>query len=79
MSKVAVGYYPNGTVAPLYDLGWEAPAGQMYSSITDLNKVCDASFQEHFYTLVALFYSWRSFCIRHTLSPTLSQTALTMS
>ena len=36
---MAVGYEPDGSVAPLYDLGWEGPAGQMYSTINDLNKV----------------------------------------
>ena len=41
-SKMAVGYEPDGSVAPLYDLGWEAPAGQMYSTIDDLNKVFKA-------------------------------------
>ena len=36
---MAVGYYTNGNVAPLYDWGWIGPAAQMYSTITDLNKV----------------------------------------
>lgn len=36
---MAVGYELDGSVAPLYDLGWEGPAGQMYSTINDLNKV----------------------------------------
>lgn len=36
---MAVGYEPNGQVAPLIDLGYVAPAGQMYSTINDLNKV----------------------------------------
>ena len=36
---MAVGYEPDGSVAPLYDLGWEAPAGQMYSTTNDLTKV----------------------------------------
>ena len=38
---MAVGYAPDGSVAPLYDLGWEAPAGQMFSTTDDLNKVCE--------------------------------------
>ena len=38
-SRMAVGYEPDGTVAPLYDLGWEAPAGQMFSTTDDLDKV----------------------------------------
>ena len=36
---MAVGYDPQGNVAPLSDLGWIAPAGQMFSTINDLNKV----------------------------------------
>ena len=36
---MAVGYMFDGSVAPLTDYGWEAPAGQMYSSLNDLNKV----------------------------------------
>ena len=38
-SKMAVGYGPDGSIAPLIDIGWEAPAGQMYSTVNDLNKV----------------------------------------
>lgn len=38
-SRMAVGYAPDGSVAPLYDLGWEGPAGQMFSTTDDLNKV----------------------------------------
>ena len=36
---MATGYLPDGTVAPLADLGWIGPAGQMYSTTDDLNKV----------------------------------------
>lgn len=36
IQKMATGYNPDGTVAPLYDLGWNAPCGQMYSSGADL-------------------------------------------
>ena len=39
MSKMAVGYEPDGSVAPLYDLGWLSPAGQMFSTTADLNTV----------------------------------------
>ena len=38
-SKMAVGYEPDGSVAPLYDFGWKGPGDQMYSTINDLNKV----------------------------------------
>ncbi len=40
---MAVGYMFDGSIAPLTDIGWEAPAGQMYSSINDLNKVLTIS------------------------------------
>ena len=36
---MATGYNADGSVAPLTDLGWIAPAGQMYSTTNDLNKV----------------------------------------
>ena len=36
---MAVGYIQSGDVAPLIDFGWEAPAGQMYSTVNDLNTV----------------------------------------
>jgi CubicO group peptidase (beta-lactamase class C family) len=39
MSKMAVGYEPDGSVAPLYDLGWLSPAGQMFSTTADLNTL----------------------------------------
>lgn len=38
-SRMAVGYNADGSVAPLYDLGWLGPAGQMVSTTDDLNKV----------------------------------------
>ena len=38
-ARMATGYAPDGSVAPLTDLGWLAPAGQMYSTTNDLNKV----------------------------------------
>ena len=37
--NMAVGYYPNGVVADLIDIGWDASAGQMYSSTGDLAKL----------------------------------------
>ena len=36
---MAVGYNVDGTRAVLTDLGWESPAGQMYSSTRDLDTV----------------------------------------
>ena len=38
---MAVGYLPTGDVAPLIDLGWIGPAGQMYSTTNDLNIVSE--------------------------------------
>ena len=31
MDKMAVGYYPDGSLADMIDIGWDASAGQMYS------------------------------------------------
>jgi len=36
---MATGYISGGIKAPLVNLGWDAPAGQMYSTINDLLKV----------------------------------------
>ncbi|XP_077583449.1 putative beta-lactamase-like 1 isoform X2 [Stigmatopora nigra] len=37
--QVAVGVYSNGKPAPLYDLGWYRPSGQMFSTTADLAKL----------------------------------------
>ena len=37
--KMATGYMGGGMVAPLINLGWNSPAGQMYSTVNDLFKV----------------------------------------
>ena len=34
-----MGYINGGIKAPLVNLGWDAPAGQMYSTVDDLLKV----------------------------------------
>ena len=34
-----MGYWMTGTEAPLIELGWIGPTGQMFSTIADLNKV----------------------------------------
>ncbi|KAM9342527.1 putative beta-lactamase-like 1 [Pholidichthys leucotaenia] len=36
---LAVGVYGNGQPAPLYNLGWYRPAGQMYSTAADMAKL----------------------------------------
>uniref|UniRef100_A0A3Q0S3R9 Beta-lactamase-related domain-containing protein n=1 Tax=Amphilophus citrinellus TaxID=61819 RepID=A0A3Q0S3R9_AMPCI len=37
--QMAVGVYSNGKRAPLYNLGWYRPAGQMYSTAADMAKL----------------------------------------
>ncbi|XP_075047408.1 putative beta-lactamase-like 1 isoform X2 [Mixophyes fleayi] len=39
ISQMAVGFYGSGQVAPLYDLGWYRPSGQMYSTAADMAKL----------------------------------------
>ena len=36
---MATGYLGEGGVVPLINLGWNSPAGQMYSTVNDLFKV----------------------------------------
>ncbi|XP_065141967.1 putative beta-lactamase-like 1 [Paramisgurnus dabryanus] len=38
-SQMAVGVYSSGLPAPLYDLGWYRPSGQMYSTSADMAKL----------------------------------------
>lgn len=38
-SQMAVGFYGSQQPAPLYDLGWYRPSGQMYSTAADLAKL----------------------------------------
>lgn len=45
--KMAVGYYPDGSVADLIDIGWDAAAGQCYSSTADLAKLMSLVFSDH--------------------------------
>ncbi|TNN62521.1 putative beta-lactamase-like 1 [Liparis tanakae] len=37
--QMAVGVYSNGKPAPLYDLGWYRPSGQIFSTAADLAKL----------------------------------------
>ncbi|XP_007933881.2 putative beta-lactamase-like 1 [Orycteropus afer afer] len=37
--RLAAGFYGSGRPAPLYDLGWYRPSGQMYSTPADLAKL----------------------------------------
>ncbi|XP_066529474.1 putative beta-lactamase-like 1 [Hoplias malabaricus] len=37
--QMAVGVYSTGQLAPLYDLGWYRPSGQMYSNAADMAKL----------------------------------------
>ncbi|XP_036386157.1 putative beta-lactamase-like 1 [Megalops cyprinoides] len=41
-SRMAVGVYPSGQLARLYDLGWYRPSGQMFSTAADLAKLAMA-------------------------------------
>ena len=38
-NTTAVGYYPDGSVADFIDIGWDASAGQSYSTTADLAKL----------------------------------------
>ncbi|KAM3871807.1 putative beta-lactamase-like 1 [Diretmus argenteus] len=38
-SQMAMGVYSSGQPAPLYNLGWYRPAGQMYSTAADMAKL----------------------------------------
>lgn len=38
-ARMAAGFYGSGHPAPLYDLGWYRPSGQMYSTPADLAKL----------------------------------------
>ncbi|EPY82442.1 hypothetical protein CB1_000654008 [Camelus ferus] len=38
-ARLAAGFYGRGRPAPLYDLGWYRPSGQMYSTPADLAKL----------------------------------------
>ncbi|KAM5248677.1 putative beta-lactamase-like 1 [Ctenodactylus gundi] len=38
-ARLAAGFYASGRPAPLYDLGWYRPSGQMYSTPADLAKL----------------------------------------
>jgi len=44
ISNMAVGYQGE-SIAPLLDIGWEAPAGQMYSTSNDLTKLMNLFFR----------------------------------
>ncbi|XP_007175154.2 putative beta-lactamase-like 1 [Balaenoptera acutorostrata] len=38
-ARLAAGFYGSGRPAPLYDLGWYRPSGQMYSTTADLARL----------------------------------------
>ncbi|XP_051516481.1 putative beta-lactamase-like 1 [Myxocyprinus asiaticus] len=38
-SQMAIGVYTSGLPAPLFDLGWYRPSGQMYSTLADMAKL----------------------------------------
>jgi hypothetical protein len=39
LERLATGYTLDGSVESVYDVGWWGPAGQMYSTLQDLNKL----------------------------------------
>ncbi|XP_007535303.2 putative beta-lactamase-like 1 [Erinaceus europaeus] len=41
-ARLAAGFYGSGRPAPLYDLGWYRPSGQMYSTAADMAKLAVA-------------------------------------
>ncbi|XP_021017317.1 putative beta-lactamase-like 1 [Mus caroli] len=41
-ARLAAGFYGSGRSAPLYDLGWYRPSGQMYSTAADLARLAAA-------------------------------------
>ena len=55
IDEMAVGYDLNGSVAPLTDLGWLGPAGQMYSTVNDLAKVLSQCLLTHFNCVHAVY------------------------
>lgn len=48
VTKMATGYTPDGNIAQLYNLGWNAPCGQMYSSGNDLAQLMIEFLQAQF-------------------------------
>uniref|UniRef100_A0A8D2ZPW5 Lactamase, beta-like 1a n=1 Tax=Scophthalmus maximus TaxID=52904 RepID=A0A8D2ZPW5_SCOMX len=50
--QMALGVYSNGQPAPLYNLGWYRPAGQMYSTTADMAKLMMALLGVHGKTLL---------------------------
>lgn len=48
LARLAVPYLADGSVAPFADLGWEAPAGNMFSTVVDLVALSDALMQAAF-------------------------------
>ncbi len=42
--KMALGYYPDGSVAEFINIGWDSSAGQSYSSTADLAKLMSLVF-----------------------------------
>eukprot|EP01113_Clastostelium_recurvatum_P034364 TRINITY_DN4654_c0_g1_i3.p1 TRINITY_DN4654_c0_g1~~TRINITY_DN4654_c0_g1_i3.p1 ORF type:complete len:606 (+),score=123.90 TRINITY_DN4654_c0_g1_i3:99-1820(+) len=47
VSRMAVGYDANGNPQPLYLEGWGAPAGQAYSTISDLSVLVSAHLSDY--------------------------------
>ena len=46
LEGLATGYESDGSAEAVYDVGWWSPAGQMYSTVQDLNKVVTLLFTQ---------------------------------
>ena len=57
---MATGYNVDGSAAPLIDLGWISPAGQMFSSTRDLDIV-----SLHVTIIIFLYYVLVLSCSLH--------------
>ncbi|XP_076863810.1 putative beta-lactamase-like 1 [Brachyhypopomus gauderio] len=78
-AQMAVGVYTSGKVAPLYDLGWYSPSGQMFSSAADLAKLAMALLGAYHRTvlvpdtlrvmLTPLFHCDKYYFANHTGTP----------
>lgn len=59
---MATGYNLDGSPAPLYDFGWISPAGQMFSTTHDLDRVKSASLVTITVLLLSV-YAYSSFSL----------------
>ena len=65
-SRMATGYDGQGNEESAFDLGWVGPAGQMYSTLNDLMKVCTCMLINAICTFTCL-YSTKGSCTKCTI------------